>query len=436
MNRMPPWIALAVTATAVSAAPIGAQEEQTPPEVACAGEELRAFDFWLGSWRVLGPRGREVGSNRISRVAGGCALLEEWRSARGSTGTSLNTYQDGSWHQYWIGGDGVRLHLTGGIEGEAMVMSGRRSTDDGDVLDRVTWTPLEGGRVEQVWEQSSNEGATWTVAFEGIYERIGLDAGRPQAMADDAGMPGGAEAAPSGEDVDAKGLVWEAWRAVSEQYYDPAFGGADWPAIGGDYLSRSYDSVEAAHTAVREMLARLDNPATTEALDLAATMSALRVERSGTMHVVLSRDGRHLEISIEPERLGRAVAVESSVQNVGDATIGYIGLRLFNESAAARFLTTVRELEAQDVDAYVLDLRNNPGGYVNTLQQVAGALLGSVPLASIRARDGVQSLLATGERLTDARWAVLVNEGTASAAEVLASALQHHGRGGDRKSVV
>lgn len=42
------------------------------------------------------------------------------------------------------------------------------------------------------------------------------------------------------------------------------------------------------------------------------------------------------------------------MQRLDDATIGYIGLRLFSESAAERFLTTVREMEDQDVDAYVI----------------------------------------------------------------------------------
>ena len=143
----------------------------------CQGPEHRQFDFWLGEWAVRDPEGRLVGHNSITRVAGGCGLLERWRAAEGGgTGASLNMYEPdrGVWTQTWAG-TGSFLHMAGGLEGESMVMSGDRprQTSRGEVLDRITWSPLEDGRVRQHWEVSPDGGETWRTLFVGLYERTG-----------------------------------------------------------------------------------------------------------------------------------------------------------------------------------------------------------------------------------------------------------------------
>lgn len=138
----------------------------------CAGSALRQFDFWLGRWTVRDRDGTEAGRSEITRVSGGCAILERWEGADGVRGTSLNVYdrKAGRWSQLWVGGHGLVLRLQGGREGDSMVLSGRHRTPDGRVvLDRIRWTPLAGGGVRQTWEMSRDGGATWTLAFDGRY---------------------------------------------------------------------------------------------------------------------------------------------------------------------------------------------------------------------------------------------------------------------------
>ncbi len=204
MHRWP-WSAplgapLATTAIAAlllaAGSGAGAQEADAPPGPTptdegfqaverCAGPEHRAFDFWVGSWEVRNPEGEVVGRNEIRRIAGGCGLLEEWRGEGGGTGTSVNAYDPdrGRWTQRWIG-TGATLWLEGGVEdgpeGKRMVLAGTetRSTPRGNVLDRITWTPLSDGRVRQDWEISSDGGETWNDAFVGLYsERESAEAG-------------------------------------------------------------------------------------------------------------------------------------------------------------------------------------------------------------------------------------------------------------------
>src|SRR4051812_44383861 len=65
-----------------------------------------ALDFWLGEWDVL-VGDQVVGTNRITRVLKGCAILEEWRDTMGGEGRSLFYVEPGThrWEQVWVTDD-------------------------------------------------------------------------------------------------------------------------------------------------------------------------------------------------------------------------------------------------------------------------------------------------------------------------------------------
>lgn len=143
------------------------------PSPACVAPEFRQFDFWLGKWNVTDPQGKQLGTSEISRASEGCAVREQWTSARGTTGMSINYYDeaDHQWHQDWVGGNGTILHLRGGLKSGAMVLTGESRGGKGTIINRITWTPLADGKVQQQWETSTNTGKTWKTIFVGIYEK-------------------------------------------------------------------------------------------------------------------------------------------------------------------------------------------------------------------------------------------------------------------------
>ena len=148
-----------------------AAQSRTPPQPA---PEASQFDFWVGEWTVTTPDGKVAGTNVIERVSGGHGLLEHWTSARGGSGRSLNAYNPTKkqWQQFWVGGDGMVLELSGGLDAKgAMVLSGPSSAPNEAALNRVTWTPHPDGSVRQFWEVSKDGGATWSVVFDGRYVR-------------------------------------------------------------------------------------------------------------------------------------------------------------------------------------------------------------------------------------------------------------------------
>jgi len=144
-------------------------------DTVCAKPGFRRFDFWAGDWVVRDTTGKVLGHNRVTRDVGGCTLHEHWTSAavQGGVGESFTARSpyDGRWHQLYIGSGGYILSMSGGFEGDRLIMLVDRGAD-AKVSERWTWTPLDGSRVRQTSAVSSDGGKTWKTEFDGIYERV------------------------------------------------------------------------------------------------------------------------------------------------------------------------------------------------------------------------------------------------------------------------
>ena len=156
----------------VSALALAADPAPPPPAVPCSAPEYHQFDFWVGDWEVTTPAGKPAGTNRVTRPLGQCVLQEHWKGAGGMSGESYSIYDrvGGHWHQTWVDDRGTLLTLDGGLVGRDMVLTGpARLLAGKPTLDRITWSPRSVDEVHQVWEQSTDGGGTWTVAFHGVY---------------------------------------------------------------------------------------------------------------------------------------------------------------------------------------------------------------------------------------------------------------------------
>ncbi|WP_071516451.1 carboxyl-terminal processing protease CtpA [Geitlerinema sp. PCC 9228] len=122
--------------------------------------------------------------------------------------------------------------------------------------------------------------------------------------------------------------------------------------------------------------------------------------------------------------------VRWSLRSIDDSTqIGYIRLSQFNGNATTEVANAIENLEAKGADAYILDLRNNPGGLLQAGIEVARLWLDGGTVVYTVNRQGQFGSFDAGEQaMTDAPLAVLVNQGSASASEILAGALQDNQR--------
>ncbi len=139
-----------------------------------SNEDYRHFDFWLGEWDVF-VNGNKVGENSITMAKGGCAIHENYTTARNYAGQSINFYDpiDQKWHQHWVGSGGDTYnYLETKREDGMLQFESKFMTPSGNItLSRLTFTLLEDGTVRQLFESSADEGKTWNAAFDGIYKK-------------------------------------------------------------------------------------------------------------------------------------------------------------------------------------------------------------------------------------------------------------------------
>lgn len=120
----------------------------------------------------------------------------------------------------------------------------------------------------------------------------------------------------------------------------------------------------------------------------------------------------------------------------GEPRVGWIVVNSLGEESGREMIETVALLAEKGAQGYILDLRDNVGGYLNAAVEIASFWLPSgQPVVTIEGREGSRSKYTIGARQNNSSVAVLVNDRTASSAEILAASLREQGRAyllGDR----
>ncbi len=158
----------------------------------------------------------------------------------------------------------------------------------------------------------------------------------------------------------------------------------------------------------------------------------VRGPAGSTVHLTIQREGKtdFLEFDVT-----RAKIVISSVESkVLEGGIAYIKVNDFGARTPKEFRDTLRTLLNDNPTGLVLDLRGNPGGYLNTAVEVASQFLKAGPNKLVlreRFGDGREETytVQSGGLATDIPLVVLIDKGSASASEIVAGAIQDHGRG-------
>jgi carboxyl-terminal processing protease len=147
------------------------------------------------------------------------------------------------------------------------------------------------------------------------------------------------------------------------------------------------------------------------------------------VRISLDRDGEGIELAIT-----RDVIVSDDVRTalLADGQVGYLRIDAFSANVAEAFETALRgQLEA-GIRKLVVDVRDDPGGFVDAAVDITSQFLPDGPVYWEESADGSQrSVGVTGDGLAhDAaiEVVVLIDDGTASASEILAGALQDAGR--------
>ncbi len=166
-------------------------------------------------------------------------------------------------------------------------------------------------------------------------------------------------------------------------------------------------------------------------MSLAEAVERMRGPVDTSIALTLRRPGEDQPIDVS---MARAVITISPVRWNAKEDVGYVRITTFNEQTEAKLSEAVEALKSQLGDkmkGVVVDLRNNPGGLLEQAVQVADTFLDRGEIVSTRGRrpDSIQRFNARQGDLLDGRpMVVLINGGSASASEIVAGALQDHGR--------
>ena len=293
-----------------------------------------------------------------------------------------------------------------------------------------------------------------------------------------------------------KAILDEAWQIVYRDYVDESFNRTDWVEVRQDLLGQNYTSRQAAYAELRRALRRLDDPYTrflspdqyaelTEQTSGEISGIGLQLRRDRTVGAVVVSDviedspaaeagiaiGDRIVLIdslstdlLSAERVSQLLhgdadtqvtltiergdetqtfivartrleikAVKAKLETQDGINVGYIRLDEFSAHAAEQLQAAIADLSAQGADAFVLDLRNNPGGLLQASVDISRMWLRRGPIVRTVDRSGdSEEISANRTHLTELPLAVLVNGESASSSEIVTGALGDN----DRASVV
>jgi hypothetical protein len=152
--------------------------QSAPP--ACTQPEFSQFDFWVGEWNAAWPGNKpdevQHGRNTIRKVLGNCVVQEQFDGgdALPLRGMSVSTYVPAQkkWKQTWVDNQGAYLDFTGELSGAQMVLSRHAINPKGQAIEqRMVYKNIKPDAFDWSWEQSTDGGKSWTVAWPIHYTR-------------------------------------------------------------------------------------------------------------------------------------------------------------------------------------------------------------------------------------------------------------------------
>ena len=162
----------------------------------------------------------------------------------------------------------------------------------------------------------------------------------------------------------------------------------------------------------------------TEAVEL------MRGPVGSTIKITVRRRGVKKAIIFNITR--EIIKIESVKSKIIEDTVGYIRLTSFNENSADQIKEKIKELKQnKKIEKYILDLRNNPGGLLSQAIKISDFFLNNGEIVSTKSRKKKENrkwFARKGDIIDGETLIVLINYGSASAAEIVAGALKDHKR--------
>lgn len=187
-----------------------------------------------------------------------------------------------------------------------------------------------------------------------------------------------------------------------------------------------YDNTPAQKAGLKDgdIIIKVEDTVASE-VELTELVSNIRGDKGAKVHMQVLREGEedYLEFDIERDE----VEVPTVDYEMLEDNVGYIEITEFAEPTKEQFMNAVKDLEKQGMGAMIVDLRDNPGGYLTAVTEILDEILPEGITVYTEDKYGNrQDYTSDEEHKMDYPLAVLVNENSASASEIFAGAIKDY----------
>lgn len=159
-------------------------------------------------------------------------------------------------------------------------------------------------------------------------------------------------------------------------------------------------------------------------------VSAMKGEENTKVKLTILRQNDNDKQELDKEVTRKKIKIETVKSKMidPDNKIGYLAIKEFDESTTDDFFNQLDKLEEEGAKSLVLDLRNNPGGLLDTCLKIADRFLDEGDIVFTKDKNGKEVVEKSDAKKDDIKLVVLINENSASASEILSGALKDRKR--------
>ncbi len=168
----------------------------------------------------------------------------------------------------------------------------------------------------------------------------------------------------------------------------------------------------------------------TKGMFIEDAVKLIRGERGTKVKLEILRGSKSFFKVLSREKIEIKTVFSKTNQTKNGLLIGYVRIKQFNANASKETRDAIKDLEKKQVAGYVLDLRSNPGGLLESSIDISRHFINKGVIVSTLSKDGLKEIKrGNGQALTNKPLVVLVNEGSASASEIVSGAIKDNKRG-------
>jgi len=168
----------------------------------------------------------------------------------------------------------------------------------------------------------------------------------------------------------------------------------------------------------------------TEGMNIEDAVKLIRGQRGTKVKLEILRGSQSFFKTLSREKIEIKSVTSKVNQTKNGLSIGYVRIKQFNANASKETRDAIKDLETKKVAGYVLDLRSNPGGLLESSIDISRHFINKGVIVSTVSKDGLkETKKGNGQALTKKPLVVLVNEGSASASEIVSGAIKDNKRG-------